>query len=216
MSDLAALLDSPANQQFLPDWYHDGAVIESGLRKRLYAEYAMMGNYPRQPMLYAVASGRGDGKSSLEPRSPMIEWSGSAFANAQLYTLPASGCEEVVAQGEWLTDSGASPDRFATASTVSWEGVAGSLDFYNDLINFAAASLGVGHVKTLTSTACVVPTISALDIDQDPHLPIPAPDSGASPFDDYICASGNLPHIATDENIRDWILGKLTAHLEAE
>ncbi len=209
MDGFVALLDSPANQQFLPNWYHDGKVEQSTIRTTLYNEYTMMGNFPSQAKLYAVASGRGDGCTSMQPGTPMVSWTESSIASACLRSLPLPDSGIIDCEGTWICPDEVHPDQLLNADEISWEGVAGSLDTYNAIIGASAQLLGIGKVETHEPFACVVPTISALDLRQNPHLPIPDPETSRSPFDDYVCAASNLPHIAIDLQIRDWILEKL-------
>lgn len=215
MRDQVALLDSPANQQFLPQWYRDGRVVESELRRALYAEYEIMGGYPKLPRLYAVASGRGDGRQSMPAGTLLVEWHAQPLAAATLSALGDSGEEAVVGAGYWFLADGSVPERLAVASDVSWEGAAGSLDVYDMLVGDALDTLAMGTSHVRQPTACVVPTASALDIDQDPASPIPEPDRGLSPFDDYVCAQDNLPHIAITAPIKEWILEKLLQNISA-
>jgi hypothetical protein len=212
MSEVSALLDTPANQQFLEQWYHDGTVIESDLRKRLYASYERMGNYPQQVKKYAVASGPADGGATLAANSQMFVWDGEGLAASTLNTLP-EGARGVVGEGSAILPNAGVPAKLEVESPVSWEGVPGSLNWYNDQILGAISLSGVGRVDVTTHTACVVPTISALDLKQDPHDPVPLPGAGDSPFDDYVCAQSTLQHIAIDTGIRDWLVRKLTAYL---
>lgn len=210
MDSLVALLDSPANQQFLPQWYHDGQVLESELRTRFVSELAALGDYPRQLRRYAVASGRGDGVANMPPSTIMLAWRDSPFVSAQLCSQPADGQRGVIAQGASYRAVSGVPDTLAMHSAVSWEAVPGSLASYNQLLAGLSGVLGCGQVTLPAATACVVPTVSALDLDLDPLAPIPPADSQAGPFHDYLCADDNLPHIATTAAMADWLFARIT------
>ncbi len=211
MGDMCALLDSPANQQFLPLWFNNNSVTESPLRTRLYQAYARMGGYPTNVKLFAVASGRGDAKSAFSAGSPMVSWENSMLAGAKLNALSVSQSAAPVAHGQWLLEPQNGDGTFSMTAEYCWESVAGSTNEYNAIIYVKANSVATGQVKLHHLTACTVPTVSALDLKQAPTVPVPSSGTADSPFNAYICAAENLPHTAITPEIRDWVLEKLHA-----
>ena len=97
------------------------------------------------------------------------------------------------------------------SSAESWEGAPGGLNEYTTLAAQIAGLLGCGSVKVQAPTACVVPTISALDLDQDPFAPVPPPSAGRSPFHDYTCSSTDVVHCTLTPAVAQWLLERLTA-----
>src|SRR6185437_11516197 len=87
-SEVAALLDSPSNQQFMMTWVNAGTAAPSPLRTELLRELEGIGNYPQKPERIAVACGRGDGVRSVPPSTPLLTWTGGPFAALQLLSLP--------------------------------------------------------------------------------------------------------------------------------
>jgi hypothetical protein len=54
-----------------------------------------------------------------------------------------------------------------------------------------------------------VPTVSALDLDQDPSLAVPPADAGKSPFEDYVFNAENQPHLTITPECSMWLLAAL-------
>ena len=218
---LAALLASPADQQFVSDvllqgeaqGQHQGRVGTSPLRLEWLAALAEVGQYPQQLRRLAVACGAGDGVPVAAPGATMLEWQGSALAHARLCTVPAGGVPGTVASGANLWADGSVPAQLDAALPQPWEGAPGGQNAY-DLIAGAiaesiASSLGLGTVQVPLPSLCTVPTVSALDLDTDPFAPVPPPGSGHSPFDDYTHCQTNQPHLQFTPAVRDWLVDRL-------
>ena len=83
----AQLLDSPANQQFVLWWLHDGVAQTSPLRTAFIAELTSLGDYPKLPRRLAISCGRGDGASTTPAGAQTLSWSGEPWVSAELRTL---------------------------------------------------------------------------------------------------------------------------------
>lgn len=207
---LSNLLDSPANQQFMMSWLHDGAVAASPLRQEYLARLAALGGYPQGPRRYAISCGRGDGARSIRPLAPMLEWSDSAFFSTRLRALPeGAGEPQRIAEGWCGAVDAAGPAALAVASDFSWEGAPGGTNVHTLIVAQIAQSLASGLVDTPQGLSCAVPTVSALDLKQGPFEPVPAPGGVASPFHDYHAGRENLPHLTITEEAGQWLLDRL-------
>ncbi len=206
---LAALLDSPANQQFVTRCLVAGQVIESPLRTALLKTLGEVGNYPQQPQRLAVASGAGDGCAVLAPGAVMLNWQGSAFAHAELHALAAGGEQALLAGGYSLLADGSTATPLVGADCQPWEGAPGGQNQYNLIAAAIARSLALGEVAVPAPQACTVPTVSALDLSSAPFAPVPAPGSGASPFHDYICCETNQMHLQFTPAVSRWLIDRL-------
>jgi hypothetical protein len=205
----AQLLDSPANQQFLMWWLHDGVAQTSPLRTALIDELARLGNYPQLPRRLAMSCGRGDGASGTPAGIPTLSWSGEPWISAELRTLAASG-PALVAQGAWLLAEPPQLPRLEfNSGGRAWEGAPGGQDTYNGEVAALAAGVGCGAVTHAFDETCSVPTVSALDLDQDPSVAVPPPGSGNSPFGDYVFNSENHPHLTITPEGSTWLLTAL-------
>jgi len=192
------LLNAPSNQQLLLQWLDDGKAGPSKLREQFDAELAKLG-YPRQPRKLAVCCGRGDGEGSAAAGAPTLAWDGELVAMT-INTLPGNG-DRVIAEGSWL--SVPLPPLAAPPDEPPWETVAGGQNTYNGEVGQFAANLGVGTVTHGQDRTCGVPTVSALDLHQDPLEPVhPA----AGPFDAYTCSATNVQHLELTDEVSDWIV----------
>lgn len=209
---LVHLLESPANQQFLPQWLHDGKVFESPLRQRFFEALDLMGGHPKLTRNLAVACGRGDGRIDVEPGSVMLVWDGMPFVAATLRAQAAAATSARVAEGVSCPQpEGVSPVLDMVGDGISWEGVPGSYERYNQLIEACIKSLECGTVRVPQETACVVPTVSALDLPLAPDAAVPPASTRGSWFDDYVYANENLSHTEITESICDWIVERVEA-----
>jgi hypothetical protein len=207
----AQLLDSPANQQFVLQWLHDGVAEASPLRTAFIDELQKLGNYPQSPRRLAVACGRGDGVSGTPAGAQTLSWDGRPWISAELRTLPAAGLQ-VVGQGSWLL---AEPSQLPALRCDSqgrpWEGAPGGQDVYNGQAATIAGGVGCGAVTRAFDETCAVPTVSALDldVDVDPFAAVPSPGSDKSPFHDYVYNSVNQPHLTITPECSAWLLAAL-------
>jgi hypothetical protein len=211
LAGYAALLDSPANQQFDLWWLHDGTVQTSPLREAFVRELAALGDYPKLPRLLAASSGRGDGARGAPAGAQTLDWSGEPWISIELHTL-ADRAEGTIGQGTWCR---AEPPELAPLrfdAGVAWEGAPGGQEPYNGQVAAIAAGVGAGTVVHAYDSTCTVPTVSALDLRQDPYAPVPPPGSGASPFDDYACCKDNEEHLTITPEVSAWLLGALGVH----
>ncbi len=212
MQLLSALLDSPANQQFVMQWLRDGMAETSPLRTAFADELEQMGSYPQKTRLLAIACGRGDGKRSVKPYRRMLSWTHSPFIRARLHTLPAKRQgERTIGEGGWLLSPAGEPKPLNLASDVAWEGVPGGQNYYTAMAARLARDLGCGHVAQSPDLArtCSVPTVSALDIDADPFTPVPPQSSGVSPFHDYFVCAQDEDHVVITPEASAWLRDRL-------
>jgi hypothetical protein len=210
----AQLLDSPANQQFVMWWLHDGVAQTSPLRTAFIDELARLGNYPELPRRLAMSCGRGDGAGSTPAGAQTLNWSGEPWISAELRTLAATGAT-LIGQGSWLL---AEPPQLPPLEFDShgraWEGAPGGQETYNGQVAALAAGVGCGAVTHAFDETCSVPTVSALDLDQDPSVAVPPPGSGDSPFEDYVFNSENQPHLTITAEGSTWLLTALGVRAE--
>jgi cytochrome P450 len=201
------LLDSQANQQFDLWWLHDGAVVTSPLRDELIRDLAAVGNYPSRPRKLAISSGRGDGVRTAPPATQTLDWNGVPWVAVELHAL--GDAAQTIGQGSWYEadPSELAPLRFDTGP--AWEGAPGGQEPYNGEVAQIAAGLGCGTVAHALDSSCTVPTVSALDLRQDPFAPVPPAGSGAGPFDDYAFCATNEQHLAITPEVSEWLLEAL-------
>jgi hypothetical protein len=208
LAGYAALLDSPANQQFDLWWLHDGTVLTSPLREAFVRELAALGDYPKLPRRLAVSSGRGDGVRTAPAGAQTLAWNGEPWISAELHAL-ADGAEGRIGEGAWLRAEPPELRPLCFDAGVAWEGAPGGQEPYNGQVAAIAAGVGCGTVTHALDSTCTVPTVSALDLRQDPFAPVPPPGSGASPFDDYAFCETNEEHLTITPELGAWLLAAL-------
>ena len=210
MRTFKALLDCPANQQFVSLWVNEGEVKVSPLRQRFVDRLKSLGNFPSKPMLLGLASGRGDGVCGIKPGAPLVHWTGSPFAGGALNALPEPSADAAtLGDGYCYLADGNTPNSLDHVASASFEGVPGGFNTYLGVAAYAAMGLGCGKVEPLQQTGTSIPTVSALDIAQDPTKPIPAVGQSGSPFDDYVFADKNLAHVNITESMCQWLIDKI-------
>lgn len=203
------LLDSPANQQFMTQWLHQGQVTQSPLRTEFLADLQRIGGYPKRPLRWALASGAGDGRPTLMPHQAILDWTaGSAFF-ARLFTQGSDGEIRLIAQGRCLDSNCA---ELHDASAVSWEAAPGGQGTHLAQVAQLASLIGGSEVQSNIPQNCTVPTFSALDLELDPFTPIPEWAEAPNPmFNGWAFATRNLPHLHFDPAMRDWLLDRIEA-----
>jgi cytochrome P450 len=205
LNGFSMLLNSPSNQELMIEWLDDGLLGTSPRRDRFVDELERLG-YPEQPRTLAVSCGRGDGIANDEPGALTLEWSDEPFAYARLHALP--GDDGVIAQGSWFL--GQPPELAPIVSgrvAHDWDTAPGSRNTYNAQVVGVAKGFGCGRVEPDAPPAsCCVPTVSALDLDQDPFDAI-QPRSG--PFDAHVCSDENEEHLVITPKVSQWILDEL-------
>jgi len=201
------LLDSKANQQFDLWWLNDGTVVTSPLRDELMRDLAAVGDYPSLPRKLAVSSGRGDGVRTAPPGVQTLDWTGEPWAQVELHALGDAG--QTIGQGSWYEAKppDLAPLRFDAGP--AWEGAPGGQEPYNGEVAEIAAGLGCGTVAHAFDSTCTVPTVSALDLRQDPFAPVPPAGLGAGPFDDYAFCAANEQHLEITPEVSEWLLAAL-------
>jgi Putative serine esterase (DUF676) len=207
LAGYAEQLDSPANQQFDLWWLHDGVARTSRLREEWVRDLAAVGNYPRRPRRLAMSSGRGDGVREAPAGTPLLRWAGEPWVSAQTWTLTDTG--GTVGSGYWFLARPPELPPLRLDAGIAWDGAPGGQEPYNREVAALAAGVGCGQVTQKYPLACTVPTISALDLDQDPFAPVPPPGSGAGPFHDYAYCATNQPHLTITPEVSAWLLGAL-------
>jgi hypothetical protein len=207
LAGYATLLDSPANQQFDLWWVNDGAARTSPLREEWVRDLAAVGDYPQRPRRLAMSCGRGDGLREAPPATQLLGWAGEPWISARTATLAAGG--GTVGSGYWFLARPPELCALALDAGILWDGAPGGQEPYNAQVAALAAAVGCGQVTHACDAACTVPTISALDLDQDPFVPVPPPGSGAGPFHDYAWCAANEPHLTITPELSRWLLGAL-------
>ncbi len=173
-------------------------------------DLAAVGNYPQRPRRLAISSGRGDGVREAPPGTELLAWAGEPWVSAQTWTLTETG--GTVGAGYWFLARPPELRPLRIDAGIAWDGAPGGQEPYNGQVAALAAGVGCGQVTQAYPLACTVPTISALDLDQDPFAPVPPPGSGTGgggPFHDYAHCATNQPHLTITPEVSAWLLGAL-------
>jgi hypothetical protein len=187
---------------------HDGVAMRSPLREAFVRDLAALGDYPKLPRKLAMSCGRGDGVRTAPPAAQILKWAGEPWVGAELRTLAEDGAETIGA-GEWFL---AEPPQLAPVrfdAGIAWDGAPGGQEPYNGQVAAIASGVGCGTVAHALDSVCTVPTVSALDLRQDPFVPVPPPGSAPSPFDDYAFCTDNEPHLTITPELSAWLLAAL-------
>jgi cytochrome P450 len=204
----AALLDSPANQELMLEWLHDGGGGPSPLRAGLLKSLAAVGGYPRQPRKLAVACGQADGQPGSAAGATTLAWSAEPFASVTLRTLPGDPQHDVVGEGEYFLADPQGLPTLTRPGALPWETAPGSLNDYNAQAAAVAGAPGCGDVADDHPLTCGIPTVSALDLDQSPFAPVPA---AGGPFDAFTCSDAPAKHLELTQGVSDWVVRELGA-----
>ena len=160
------LLGSPANRE-MDMLVVDGAADarEDPARTALVAKLA----WPEGPRRILLASGRGDGQSSLEAGQLLMRWH---CENHGEIALCALGGDEPVASGEIDEEH---PSPLVVTGQPSWDGAPGGREPYVEQVASLLVDLEGGRVHPAhRPLTCTIPTISALDLDSAVDAPVPA------------------------------------------
>jgi hypothetical protein len=218
LAGYAEQLDSAANQQFDLWWLHDGVARTSPLREEFMRDLAAIGNYPQRPRRLAMSSGRGDGAREAPPGADALNWSGDPWVSAQTQTVGVG--EGTIGSGRWFLAEPPELPPLSLDAGIAWDGAPGGQEPYNGQVAALAAGVGCGSVSHAFDLVCTVPTVSALDLDQDPFTPVPDPapgaGSGSGPFHDYACCSANEPHLTITPELSSWLLTALGKPIETQ
>ncbi len=209
---LAALVDSPANQQFMQYFVKGGEVIVSPMREQFLADLEAIGSWPQKPKRIAIASGRGDGKRDIPAHAKMLEWPGNDFASATLYTLPESDKAEIIGEAYCFRADPDTPPTLFMQSEYSWEGAPGGSNVYEAMTAGVARLIGIGDLKDDYPITLCIATVSALGVDAsrcDPFQPVPPPGSDWSPFHDYVWGEENTHHMSLHPASSEFLLKHL-------
>lgn len=226
----AATIRTPANLQFIGLIEAGGRVAPDPLRSQFLGDLHRIGSYPTRPVKLAVACGHGGGNSASPPTEPVFRWRSDGIADITLAPMPVGASIEI-ARGATLGAPTAHPEPLVVSCDVCWETVPGALNVLNtqvfdvvrsivgtdtsdgaDISDGADASDIDGPIATTLGTSSSMPTVSALDLDINPNAPVPPPGSGASPFDDYVCAGSNLMHLELSADMVEWIVDRIERH----
>ncbi|MGZ4791641.1 MAG: cytochrome P450 [Ilumatobacteraceae bacterium] len=209
-AELKLLILSPSNLQFVGLIENEGVVAPHPLRAALLAELHEMGDYPKQLVKLAIACGRGTGSSDPASTEPVLVWHDDGLADITLLPMPA-GSPATIACGSTLGVPNGAPPPLVVTSDVCWETVPGALDTLNETVTSVIASLGC-PITTNFGVSTSMPTVSALDATVEPNDPIPPPGSGASPFDEYLCAATDQLHLQFTPEHVDWLIDRIERH----
>ncbi len=209
LKSLAALLDSPANQQFMLQWLQGQRVQASPLRKQFFDELRALGDYPQHCQRWAIASGRGSGGSNLRAHQRVLDWVDARHDHTAMLWTQGDGDQPVpLARGRC---AGVELPALSLAGEVNREGVPGGQGRNFRLAADAAARIGGASVGLLTPVDGVVPTLSALGLpaDLDPLAPIPPEGAKGCPFHAYRYQASDHPHLYFDADTAAWLLQRL-------
>lgn len=205
----AAHLASPANQQFMRQWLHQGRVIQSPLRAEFLAELQAMGNYPLQTRRIAVSSGPQTAAPQYPAHQPLLDWNDGAGNAAHLWSQGEFEQAVLIARGQ---RRGQDLPPLHHASAHSAEAVPGGQGEHLRQVAFLAGEIGGAPVQPLRELYCSVPSFSALDLEPapDPYTPIPVLlQAQASPFDAWMCSAERLPHLRLSADVIAWLLEQI-------
>jgi unspecific monooxygenase len=207
---LKFLIFSPSNLQFIGLIEQDGVVAPHASRLALLDELHHMGDHPTKLVKLAIACGRGTGNSEPPATQPVLAWHSDGLADITLLPMPAGG-PTTIASGRTLAVPTAAPHPLVVTSEACWETVPGSLNVLNQTVTSVVTSLGC-PVTTNFGVSSSMPTVSALDAAVGLNDPIPPPGSGASPFDDYLCATTDQLHLQFTPEHVDWLIDRIERH----
>ncbi len=209
-ADMDALICTPANRELLFAFLaSDGGVRPDPAHQALLEEFQAIGNFPKQPRCIAVSSGHGRGGRSLEPGALLFRWTDHPFAEVE---LRASGPDpnQPVGQGACYPPCPRMEPAFYPNSQA-WEGVPGGQANYIEMSAILAQASACGSITVHAPLACIVPTVSALYLHQEPDLPIAAEPPADSPFQAWATAEENLRHCMLTPSTAEFLFRELTA-----
>ena len=205
----AALLDSPANQQFDLWWLHDGAVQTSQLRDELMSDFAELGR-----LAEAAAQARGLGRARRRRAHGHTRRAGAELERRAVGDGRAARAGRPRAADDRRRARGSTPSHRRcrrSRSTAASHGRAprAARSPTTGRSRRSRRASAAARSRHDLDSICTVPTISALGLDQDPFAPVPPPGSGASPFDDYAFSADNEPHLTITPEVSAWLLTTL-------
>ncbi|HWF55787.1 MAG TPA: cytochrome P450 [Solirubrobacteraceae bacterium] len=161
-------LQSVANQEMDIIWLDAAGAPEESPHRRAFLQRL---RWPQAPRRVLVACGRGDGLRTLNPGHLLVDWDGGERGQV---VLRAAGGEAPIAEGSW----GARPLPTLPGDTLgALDGVPGGREAYAADVAAVLAAVVLDPPAPPSSPApstCTVPTISALDLDVRPDVPVPA------------------------------------------
>ena len=201
----AVLFNAPSNQQLMIEWLDEGLVGR--------ARCAIASSWTSRPSA-AIPSSHASWRSRAEDGgggavagAPALGGRRQPFASAQLNTLPGSRQDrrggDVVPR---RAAAGAARLRLARA----WDTVPGSQNSYNARSWRSRRASAAGASRPPHPQTCCIPTVSALDLDQDPLAPVGEP-RAVRRFD---CSAENVEHLVLTADVSKWIVDGARARAE--
>lgn len=232
-------LQSPAARELLVSYYTNPGHPDP-LRTSFMTNLANLGTYPSLPRKIAVSNGSTNGTGqSFNEGDQLIQYNyttaivnikGNAWA-APGITL--NGTQRVVFQGQKPTGQNTFSIVSLPSNATAIDNAPGGID--DRLKKFAGAqrlhspgilsifgvdSVRIGFVNVLHQQYCFIPSISALDVFNNPSLtmdigtPIHTgkPQPTLYPFDDYLPHNDNQLHVDVTTQNTNWFLDQLSSN----
>jgi hypothetical protein len=210
-ADLTAAINTVANREFLIAYLESDGVHPDPASAALFADFEAVGNFPKQPRCIAVASGHGKGGRSMKPGDTILTWTDHPFAEATL-RVSGDGIDPTVACGGSYPPS-SMPKVEAYRNAEGWEAAPGGQAHYAATAAAIAKGAACGNVTLHHPKACIVPTVSALYLKQDPFSSIPADPPDNSPFKAWAVAEENLSHCELSASTAEFLFREITSQL---
>jgi cytochrome P450 len=179
----ASQIDSPANREMVTlDLRGDGSVGIDPLRAALVQRLA----WPQRPRRVLLSCGRGSGGQDLRPDEVLVHWYAAGEGDIHLRTM---GGSRPVGEGSW---AGHTPPALEVSGQPAWDSMPGARGSYPAQAAGLLQMLAGGSVHPVQAPfTCQVPTVSALDLDQQPDAAVPEQENL------IVCAT-DQPHLVID------------------
>lgn len=179
---------------FVPEGYE--GTLTSKLHTEFYDELTGLG-FPKNTFNIGYSAGLRHGKNIIPFNKKVIDWHGNLCANGEVYSLPNKPSDYVLsAKVTVKTDTYSS----FVVNTLPYDEAPGSIYKFFGLLADALAETHYGHVDNPYKGSCLVPTISAIDVNntKDPYTMIEnaiGTDSFSN-FDLYVIEPSLLPELS--------------------
>lgn len=142
--------------------------------------------WPQRPRRVLLASGRGDGVSSLDPGQVLLYWRGADSSEICLRALGDAGPMATGSLGAEM------PPALEVKGQPGWDGMPGGREDYVAAVAILLSDLVGGQfTPARPNSTCTVPTVSALDLDGPPDAAVPEQP-------DLIACAADHPHMGID------------------
>lgn len=213
------ILDSYAARQMLvqkyrPLWSGQDNPQPDELFDELQRDFVSLGNWPKQPELYAIANGNNQGKGQLtdaggvlNPASQLasferVDDKKNWKANGAFWTMPNS--PETAEPGTKIVEMsciGKLNWQAIVKKSLPWDTCPGGMASF---IRLFATNGWTSHTLIAGNT-CFVPTHSALAYKGQSDLYARVPDAGSTPFKSFYAPTENQSHAELNDGNVAWL-----------